>query len=110
MAYDKWKNEAGQGGKLGHSNMSHWDYTEWLKVCSKVNRRMESKKIIDNLELDDFEIEIGITLINTMSEEDKDNFYDLFIDFIEDNKLIFGGGLNDVKINGCIDYSSTDFD
>lgn len=85
--------------------MSHWDYTEWLKVCSQVNRRMESKKIIDNLELDDFEIEIDITLINTLTEDKKDNYYDLFIDFIEDNYLLFGVELNGIKISGCNDYS-----
>ncbi len=37
------KTEAGQGGKLGHSRMSHWDYTEWVKKEAKKRRRTNDK-------------------------------------------------------------------
>lgn len=47
------KLEAGQGGKLGHSNMSHWEYTEVLKALSRKKRRwrgkQEIRKTIDSL-------------------------------------------------------------
>lgn len=35
------KTEGGQGGKVGHGNMTHWDYTEVIKeCCRRVRRRM----------------------------------------------------------------------
>lgn len=40
------KIEAGQGGKKGHSNMSHWDGTEVIKKETKKRRRKYAKKII----------------------------------------------------------------
>lgn len=52
MAYNKKFKKGGSGGKLGHSNMSHWDYTEVIKSQSKRARRLEEKIIIRS-ELDD---------------------------------------------------------
>jgi hypothetical protein len=40
------KLEAGQGGKKGHSNMSHWEGTEVIKKEAKKRRRNYAKKII----------------------------------------------------------------
>lgn len=40
------KLEAGQGGILGHSNMSHWEYTEVLKAQSRKKRRWRGKQEI----------------------------------------------------------------
>ena len=42
----KGKTEGGSGGKRGHSNMTHWAYTEEIKESCKINRRNNSKKII----------------------------------------------------------------
>jgi len=33
------KVEGGQGGKLGHSNMTHWESTEDIKASTRVLRR-----------------------------------------------------------------------
>lgn len=44
--------EGGSGGKKGHSNMSHWDPTEWVKARTRRLRRAINKKIIRH-ELDD---------------------------------------------------------
>jgi len=41
------KIEAGQGGKKGHSNMSHYDGTEIIKKETKKRRRKYDKKIIE---------------------------------------------------------------
>ncbi len=46
MSTDKGPTEGGSGGKLGHSNMEHWTYTEELKQSSKVRRRNNEKKQI----------------------------------------------------------------
>jgi hypothetical protein len=40
------KTEGGQGGKLGHGQMSHWEYTEILKKELKKKRRKQSKVVI----------------------------------------------------------------
>lgn len=38
------KTEAGSGGKKGHSNMAHWEYTEIIKKqMKKIRRRMDKK-------------------------------------------------------------------
>lgn len=37
------KTEGGQGGKRGHSNMCHWDYTEEIKREAKKRRRRQGK-------------------------------------------------------------------
>jgi len=39
------KIEGGQGGKRGHSNMTHWTGTEEIKQATKKLRRRQSKKI-----------------------------------------------------------------
>jgi hypothetical protein len=51
MSTLKGKTEGGSGGKRGHSNMTHWAYTEEIKESSNINRRNDSKRIIsDELE------------------------------------------------------------
>ena len=40
------KIEAGQGGRLGHSNMNHWDYTEYIKAACRKVRRAKGKELI----------------------------------------------------------------
>ena len=44
MSRDKNKTEAGQGGRLGHSNMEHWEYTEEIKIASRKLRRLQTKE------------------------------------------------------------------
>jgi len=46
MALEITKTEGGQGGKRGHSNMSHWMPTEDLKRESNKIRRLADKKTI----------------------------------------------------------------
>lgn len=38
------KTEGGQGGKRGHSNMCHWDYTEEIKREANRTRRRQGKQ------------------------------------------------------------------
>jgi len=35
--------DRGQGGKMGHSNMAHWEGTEIIKKTAKKARRSHSK-------------------------------------------------------------------
>ena len=56
MALDKWKTEGGQGGRLGHSNMNHWDYTEYIKAACRKVRRKQGNEIIRR-ELDEYKTE-----------------------------------------------------
>jgi hypothetical protein len=44
MALDK-RTKGGQGGKKGHSNMSHWSGTEIIKRAHKKHLRRESKQL-----------------------------------------------------------------
>lgn len=44
MAIAKGKPDGGQGGKLGHSNQDHWDYTEAIKLAAKKSRRLQARK------------------------------------------------------------------
>jgi hypothetical protein len=44
MGIGKGKTEGGQGGKLGHSNQDHWEYTEEVKLAARKRRRLEAKK------------------------------------------------------------------
>jgi hypothetical protein len=37
------KVEGGSGGKRGHSNMAHWEYTEEIKRRSRKARRQVTK-------------------------------------------------------------------
>ena len=46
MAIVKGKANAGQGGKLGHSNQDHWLYTEEIKEAARKWRRLQSKSEI----------------------------------------------------------------
>jgi hypothetical protein len=43
MAISKGKAEGGQGGKRGHSNMDHWEFTEEIKLAAKKRRRLAAK-------------------------------------------------------------------
>jgi len=42
----KGKPDAGQGGKRGHSNQDHWEFTEEIKEAAKKRRRHQAKKEI----------------------------------------------------------------
>lgn len=44
MAIDKGKTDAGQGGRLGHSNMDHWMLSHELKESSRKGRRLAAKR------------------------------------------------------------------
>jgi len=44
MAILKGKPNAGQGGKRGHSNQDHWEFTEEIKLAAKKRRRHQAKK------------------------------------------------------------------
>jgi hypothetical protein len=46
MAIPKGKADAGLGGKLGHSNQDHWDFTEAIKDAARKQRRLDAKKEI----------------------------------------------------------------
>lgn len=39
------KTEGGSGGKRGHSNMTHHDKTEFIKVSCKKTRRVNDRKV-----------------------------------------------------------------
>jgi len=39
------KVEGGSGGKRGHSNMTHWEYTEEIKQRSRKARRGTAKAL-----------------------------------------------------------------
>ncbi len=44
MSVLKGKPDAGQGGKRGHSNQDHWEFTEEIKAAAKKRRRHQAKK------------------------------------------------------------------
>lgn len=46
MSILKGKPDAGQGGKRGHSNQDHWEFTEEIKEAAKKRRRHQAKKEI----------------------------------------------------------------
>ena len=46
MANLKVANKGGQGGRLGHSNMEHWTYTEEVKRAARKRRRTDAKNAI----------------------------------------------------------------
>jgi hypothetical protein len=46
VAILKGKSNGGQGGKLGHSNMDHWMFTEEIKEAARKHRRLEAKQQI----------------------------------------------------------------
>ena len=64
MAIAKGKANAGQGGKLGHSNQDHWVFTEEVKEAARKQRRLDAKIEIKN-GLDELEGNI----IPTVSED-----------------------------------------
>jgi hypothetical protein len=43
MSILKGKADAGQGGKLGHSNQNHWVFTEEIKEAARKRRRLNAK-------------------------------------------------------------------
>jgi hypothetical protein len=43
VAISKGKADGGQGGKRGHSNMDHWEFTEEIKLAAKKRRRLAAK-------------------------------------------------------------------
>jgi hypothetical protein len=43
MALKDKKTGGGSGGKRGHSNMTHWEYTEAIKKEAKRARRVQDK-------------------------------------------------------------------
>jgi hypothetical protein len=63
MAIVKGKANAGQGGKLGHSNQDHWLYTEEIKEAARKWRRLQSKS----------EITAGLKELEPMDEADQNN-------------------------------------
>ena len=44
MAIAKGKPDGGRGGKLGHSNQDHWEYTEEIKLAARKRRRLQARK------------------------------------------------------------------
>ena len=42
------KAEGGQGGKRGHSNMTHWEHTEDIKESARVLRRRIARIEVDD--------------------------------------------------------------
>lgn len=47
MAYGRGiRTEGGSGGKRGHSNMCHWEPTEWVKEQSRKLRRLQDRVIV----------------------------------------------------------------
>jgi hypothetical protein len=51
MAIEK-RTRGGQGGKKGHSNMTHYTGTEIIKKSNKKHMRKESKEIVTSIDLD----------------------------------------------------------
>jgi hypothetical protein len=58
MAIIKGKADAGQGGKIGHSNQNHWGPTEEVKDAARKWRRLQAKT----------EIAAGLTEIDPKDE------------------------------------------
>jgi hypothetical protein len=46
LAIIKGKADAGQGGKIGHSNQNHWGPTEEVKDAARKWRRLQAKEEI----------------------------------------------------------------
>ncbi|HTU27597.1 MAG TPA: hypothetical protein VMF30_19460 [Pirellulales bacterium] len=55
MGTQKGPSEGGSGGKRGHSNMEHWDYSDDVKAAAKRRRRLDDKKAVRD-QSDDGEI------------------------------------------------------
>lgn len=56
------------------------------------------------------ELEIQWTLRSGISEEEKDNLMDAFIEEIEKYELLFGGSLKEELLSGVIDFSHSSLD
>lgn len=41
------RTEGGSGGRKGHSNMSHWDRTEFVKADNRKARRRQDRAAIN---------------------------------------------------------------
>lgn len=52
MSILKGRPDAGQGGKRGHSNMDHWEFTEEIKIAARKRRRHEAKRQVTEALLD----------------------------------------------------------
>jgi hypothetical protein len=62
VAIPKGRPDAGQGGKRGHSNMDHWEFTEEIKDAARKRRRLDAKEqisqgLIESVESDEGEPE-----------------------------------------------------
>jgi hypothetical protein len=69
VAIAKGKANAGQGGKLGHSNQYHWVYAEEAKDAARKQRRLDAKiEIRDGLK----ELEEDQTYSSPATSEDSD--------------------------------------
>ncbi len=55
MAYNKKQRKGGSGGRLGRSNMSHWDDSSVIKRSARKIRRLEEREVIEQ----SFEAETG---------------------------------------------------
>jgi hypothetical protein len=61
MAIIKGKPNAGQGGKIGHSNQDHWLYTEEIKEAARKWRRLQAKS----------EIAAGLKEVESTEQDDQ---------------------------------------
>jgi hypothetical protein len=52
MGLKKGPSEGGSGGKLGHSGMDHWGYTDEVKETARRRRRIEDKEVVSEHERD----------------------------------------------------------
>jgi hypothetical protein len=52
MGLKKGPSEGGSGGKLGHSGMDHWAYTDEVKETARRRRRIEDKEVVWEQESD----------------------------------------------------------
>ncbi len=54
MGLTKGPSEGGSGGKLGHSGMDHWGYTEEVKEAARRRRRInDNESVQEQLEEDE---------------------------------------------------------
>jgi hypothetical protein len=53
MGLKKGPSEGGSGGKLGHSGMEHWGYTDEVKETARRRRRIEDKEVVQEQENDE---------------------------------------------------------
>ena len=61
MAILKGKANAGQGGRIGHSNQDHWLHTEEIKEAARKWRRLQAKE----------EIAAGLTELDSENESEQ---------------------------------------